>query len=53
LAILFSPFGFIAPKALNYLAFKFFNIERIWFIVEPEQLTLPENQGSPPVYSGA
>jgi hypothetical protein len=23
------------------------------FIVEPEQLTLPENQGSPPVYSGA
>jgi hypothetical protein len=21
--------------------------------VEPEQLTLPENQGSPPVYSGA
>jgi hypothetical protein len=22
------------------------------FIVEPEQLTLPENQGSPPVYSG-
>jgi len=28
LATLFSPFGFIAPKTLNYLAFQFFDFER-------------------------
>ena len=28
LVILFSPFGFIAPKNLNYLAFKSFDFER-------------------------
>ena len=31
LAILFCPFGFIAPKTLNYLAFQSFNIERTWW----------------------
>jgi hypothetical protein len=28
LATLFSPFGFIALKTLNYLAFQFFDFER-------------------------
>jgi hypothetical protein len=27
-AILFRPFGFIAPKALNHLAFQYFDFER-------------------------
>jgi hypothetical protein len=27
-SILFMPFGFIAPKTLNYLAFQFFDLER-------------------------
>jgi hypothetical protein len=28
LSILFKPFGFIAPKTLNYLAFQLFDFER-------------------------
>jgi hypothetical protein len=28
LAILFRPFGFIAPKTLDYLAFQSFDVER-------------------------
>jgi hypothetical protein len=28
LAILLRPFGFIAPKTLNYLAFQSFDIKR-------------------------
>jgi len=31
LSILFSPFGFIAPKTLNYLAFPSFDFERTWW----------------------
>jgi hypothetical protein len=27
-SILFMPFGFIAPKTLNYLAFQSFDLER-------------------------
>ena len=30
LAILFRPYGFIAPKALNYLAFQSFDFECTW-----------------------
>jgi hypothetical protein len=30
LAILFRPFGFIAPETLNYLAFQFLDYERTW-----------------------
>ena len=30
-AILFRPYGFIAPKTLNYLAFKSFNFEHTWW----------------------
>jgi hypothetical protein len=46
-------------KGLHFLIFFLnnynFNKTRVHlrFIVEPEQLTLSENQGSPPVYSGA
>ena len=31
LVILLSPFGFIAPKNLNYLAFKSFDFEHTWW----------------------
>ena len=31
LTILFRPFGFIAPKTLNYLAFQSFDFERTWW----------------------
>ena len=31
LAILFRPFGFIAPKTLNYLAFQSFDLEITWW----------------------
>jgi hypothetical protein len=31
LAILFKPFGFIAPKPLNYLVFESFDFERTWW----------------------
>jgi hypothetical protein len=31
LAILFRPFGFIAPKPLNYLVFESFDFERTWW----------------------
>jgi hypothetical protein len=31
LAILFRPFGFIAPKSLNYLVFESFDFERTWW----------------------
>ena len=31
LAILFRPFGFIAPEILNYLAFYSFDFEWIWW----------------------
>ena len=31
LAILVRPFGFIAPKTLNYLAFQSFDFERTWW----------------------
>jgi hypothetical protein len=31
LAILFRPFGFIAPKTLNYLVLQSFDFERIWW----------------------
>jgi hypothetical protein len=27
LAVLFGPFGFIAPKTLNYLALQYFDLE--------------------------
>ena len=31
MAILFRPFGFIAPKPLNYLVFESFDFERTWW----------------------
>ena len=31
LAFLFRPFGFIAPKTLNYLSFQSFDIEHTWW----------------------
>jgi len=31
LAILFMPFGFIAPKSLNYLAFQSFDFVSTWW----------------------
>jgi len=31
LAILFRPFGCIAPKTLNYLAFQSFDLKRTWW----------------------
>ena len=31
LSILFRPFGFIAPKTLIYLAFKYFGFESTWW----------------------
>jgi hypothetical protein len=36
LAILFKPFGFIAPKTLNYLGFQSFDFERHLMMVIPE-----------------
>jgi len=35
-AILFRPFGFIAPKTLNYLAFQSFDFEHHLMKVIPE-----------------
>jgi hypothetical protein len=36
MTILFKPFGFIAPKTLNYLVFQSFDFERHLMNVIPE-----------------